>query len=168
MDAVPTKPELETSIECPPPKHHIHNTLTEPTTERVNIGSNGLLHFHKKQVVATAWIIAAGPKIFLWATFIMEKVGLHTSHCIELEGIFCSLHHLDYLNMTPKMVEQWCNNEQVVKDVTTAPDSPGGMMKTDRHHSSHPPPKELTPLPHKNITHIRPPRHQETTTNMQH
>jgi hypothetical protein len=78
---------LETSIEYPPPGHLIHNTLTEPTTERLIIGSNGSLHHHD-QVAAAAWIIAAGPKNFLSATFIMGKVSLHTSHCIKLEGIF--------------------------------------------------------------------------------
>ena len=48
----------------------------------------------------------------------MENIDLHKPQ-IELEGILHALHHLDYLNMTPKMVDQWCNNMQAVKDTMT-------------------------------------------------
>jgi hypothetical protein len=92
---------LDTSNEFPPPGHLIHNTLTDPHTERLILGSDRSLHLHQ-QVAAAAWIISSGPEAFMSATFIIENINSHTSHWIELEGIFRALHHLDYLNMTPQ------------------------------------------------------------------
>jgi hypothetical protein len=42
-----------------------------------------------------------------------------------------ALHHLDYLNMTPKMVDQWCDNLQAVKDTTNPIRDPSGMLKAE-------------------------------------
>ena len=106
---------LDVSHESPPPGHLVNNTLTDPLTERLILGSDGSLHLHE-QVAAAVWIVSTGPHSFLSATFIMENINSLTSHRIELEGIFRALHHLDYLNMTPKMVDQWCDNLQAVKD----------------------------------------------------
>jgi hypothetical protein len=123
----PLNLSLNTSHETPPPGHLIHNTLTDPHTERLILGSNGSLHLHE-QVAAAAWIISTGPQTFLSATFIMESINSYTSHRIELEGIFRALHHLDYLNMTPKMVDQWCDNLQAVKDTTNPIQDPHSML----------------------------------------
>ena len=65
------------------------------------------------------------------ATFIMENINSHTSHRIELEGIFRTLHHLDCLKMTPKMVYQWCNNMQAVKDTSNPIQTPSRMLKAE-------------------------------------
>ncbi len=124
----PINLSLSTSSKNPPPGHLIGNTLTNPTTERLIVGSNGFLHL-QDQVAAAAWIISAGPKWFMSATFIMENVSSYTSHRIELEGIFRVLHHLDFLNMTPTMADQWCNNKKVVKDTTRPIKDPSGMLK---------------------------------------
>jgi len=61
----------------------------------------------------------------------MTNISSYTSHRIELEGIFRALHHLDLLNITPKMVEQWCYNKQAVKDSTTTPDGTSMMIKAE-------------------------------------
>jgi hypothetical protein len=94
------------------------------------LGSNGSLHLHQ-QIAAAAWIISSGPKTFMLATFIMENINLHTSHRIELEGIFRALHHQDYLNMTPKMVDQWCDNMQAIKDTSNPIQDPGRFLKAE-------------------------------------
>jgi hypothetical protein len=124
----PTNLSLLTSSKNPPPGHLFSNTLTSPTTDRLIIGSDGSLHL-QDQVAAAAGIISAGPKLFMSATFIIENVSSYTSHCIELEGIFRMLHHLDFLNMTPTMADQWCNNKQAVKDTTRPIEDPIGMLK---------------------------------------
>ena len=121
---------LDTSNKSPPPGHLIYNTLADPHTERLILSSDGLLHLYQ-QVAAMAWITSSGPKDFMSATIIMENISLHTSQRIELEEIFCALHHLDCLNMTPKMVDQWCNNMQAVKDTSNPIQTPSGMLKTD-------------------------------------
>ena len=61
----------------------------------------------------------------------MENINLHTSHRIELEGIFRTLHHQDYLNMTPKMVDQWCDNMQAIKDTSNPIQDPGRFLKAE-------------------------------------
>jgi hypothetical protein len=124
----PTNLSLLTSSKNPPPGHLISNTLINPTTERLIIGSNGSLHL-QDQVAAAAWIISAGPELFMSATFIVENVSSYTSHPIELEGIFCALHHLDFLNMTPTMADQWRNNEQAVQDKIRPIKDPSKMLK---------------------------------------
>jgi hypothetical protein len=48
-----------------------------------------------------------------------------------LEGIFHALHHLDPLNNTPKIVEEWCDKKQAVKDSTTTLDGPSMMIKAE-------------------------------------
>jgi hypothetical protein len=124
----PINLSLLTSSENPPPGHLISNTLTNPTIEQLIIGSNGSLHL-QDQVAAAAWIISAGPKSFMSATFIVENVSSYTSHHIELEGIFRALHHLNFLNTTPTMADQWCDNEQAVKDTTIPIENPSRMLK---------------------------------------
>jgi ribonuclease HI len=121
---------LDIEQTSPPPGLLTAKTLTEPTTENLIIGSDGSLHIHE-QVAAAAWIISAGDTKHLSATFLMTNISSYTSHRIELEGIFRALHHLDLLNITPKMVEQWCDNEQAVKDSTTTPDGPSMMIKAE-------------------------------------
>jgi hypothetical protein len=107
----PTNLALDIEQTSPPPGLLTAKTLTEPTTENLIIGSDGSLHIHE-QVAAAAWIISAGDTKHLSATFLMTNISSYTSHRIELEGIFHTLHHLDLLNITPKMVEQWCDNKQ--------------------------------------------------------
>jgi len=126
----PMNLSLDISHDSPPPGHLVNNTLTDPTTERLILGSDGSLHLHE-QVASAAWIISSGPDSFLSATFIMESINSLTSHRIELEGIFRALHHLDYLNMSPKMVDQWCDNLQAVKDSDRPIQDPSGMLKAE-------------------------------------
>ncbi len=124
----PINLSLSTTSKNPPSGHLISNILTDPTTEQLVIGSDGSLHL-QDQVALAAWIISAGPELFMSATFIMDNVNSYTSHRIELEGIFRSLHHLDFFNMTPTMADQWCNNEQAVKDTTRPIKDPSRMLK---------------------------------------
>jgi len=114
----------------PPPGLLINNTLSDPTTEKLIIGSDGSLHLHE-QVAAAAWIISTGDTKHLSATFLMANISSYTSHHIELEGIFRALHHLDLLNITPTMVEQWYDNEQAVKDSNTPLKDPSMMIKAE-------------------------------------
>jgi hypothetical protein len=96
----------------------------------------------------------------------MTNISSYTSHRIELEGIFRALHHLDLLNITPKMVEQWCDNKQAVKDSTTTTDGPSMMIKVEAdiilaiHHL-----RNRFPF-HTNIKHIY--GHQDTKKPKRH
>jgi hypothetical protein len=161
----PTNLALDIEQTSPPPGLLIANTLSKPTTEKLIIGSDGLLHLHK-QVAAAAWIISMGDTKHLSATFLMANISTYTSHRIELEEIFHALHHLDLLNITPTMVEQWCDNKQAVKDSTTTLDGPSMMIKAKAdiilaiHHLCN-----RFPF-HTNIQHIY--RHQDTSRGCTH
>ena len=104
-----------------------------------SIQSEGILPRHRnnhstpphKPPYPAAWIISTGDTKHLSATFLMTNISSYTSHRIELEGIFHTLHHLDLLNITPKMVEQWCDNKQAVKDSTTTLNGPSMMIKVE-------------------------------------
>ncbi len=117
-------------------------------------------------MAAAAWIISTGDTKHLSATFLMTNISSYTSHRIKLEGIFHALHHLDLLNIMPKMVKQWCDNEQAVKDSTTTPDGPSMMIKVEAdiilaiHHL-----RNRFPF-HTNIKHIY--GHQDTKKPKRH
>ncbi len=149
----------------PPPGLLINNTLSDPTMEKLIIGSDGSLHLHE-QVAAAAWIISTGDTKHLSATFLMANISSYTSHHIELEGIFRALHHLDLLNITPTMVEQWYDNEQAVKDSNTPLKDPSMMIKAEAdiilaiHHL-----RNRFPF-HTNIQHIY--GHQDTRKPKRH
>ena len=83
----PTNLALDVEKTRPPPGILINNTLSDPTTEKLIIGSDGSLHLHE-QVAAAAWIISMGDTKHLSATFLMANISSYTSHHIKLEGIF--------------------------------------------------------------------------------
>ena len=82
-------------------------------------------------MAAAAWIISMGDTKHLYATFLMANISSHTSHHIEPEGTFRALHHLNHLNMTPTMVEQWCDSKHAVKDSSTPLGGPSMMIKVE-------------------------------------
>ena len=80
----PTNLALDVKNTHTPPGLLINNTPSDPTMEKLIIGSDGSLHLHK-QVAAAAWIISTGDTKHLSATFLMTIISLYTSHRIELE-----------------------------------------------------------------------------------
>jgi hypothetical protein len=80
----PTNLTLDIEQTSPPPGLLIASTLSKPTTEKLIIGSDGLLHLHE-QVAAAAWIISTEDTKHLSATFFMTNISSYTSHRIELE-----------------------------------------------------------------------------------
>ena len=142
----------------PTTRHLINNTLTEPTTERPILGSDGSLHLHD-QVAVAAWIISAGPDSFILATFIMKS---NASHCIKLEGILRALHHLDYLNITP---QKWLTSgvktckrsrTQLIRYKTLTE-----CWKQRQTSYSQPPSQEPTTIPNMDTTLLWTPRYKK-------
>ena len=87
----PTNLALKVENTRPPPGLLINITLSDPTIEKLTIGSDESLHLHK-QVAVAAWIISTGNMKHLSATFLMTNISSYTSHRIELEGIFPQYH----------------------------------------------------------------------------
>ena len=90
-----------------PPGHMIYNNLLE-SEDCINVGkvaSNGLVHL-VQQTAAAAWIVASCMEYCMSACYLIAKINAVSSYRSELEGIFWSLKHLKYLNITPKEVRQ--------------------------------------------------------------
>ena len=61
----------------------------------------------------------------------MGNINVMLSYRSELEVIFPSLKHLEYLNITPREVRQWYDNERSVISSREAPTRIVGMIKAD-------------------------------------
>lgn len=65
------------------------------------------------------------------ACFLMSDINSLSSYRAELEGIFRCLSHLEYLNIMPNEVRQWCDNEQSVKSRREQLTQPTSMLNAD-------------------------------------
>ena len=61
----------------------------------------------------------------------MANMNKVTSYRSELEGIFRALKHIEYLNWTPRELDQWCDNKQVVYNSMHYPRRPTDMLGAD-------------------------------------
>jgi hypothetical protein len=97
--------------EARPPGYITHCTHSSaPTLNPKETCSDGSINYIH-QTAAAAWIIAEDKDKWIQAAFLMTDVSSLTSYRAELEGIFRSLYHMDYLGMEPtQTVTQWCDN----------------------------------------------------------
>ena len=86
-----------------PPGYVTHDSLGTVEGEKIVDGSDGSVHL-VQQTAAAAWLIAKGPDQYLSACFLLTDINSVSSYRSELEGIFRSLKHMEYLNMTPSEV----------------------------------------------------------------
>ena len=77
------------------------------------MAGDGLVHLVQK-TVAAAWIVASGTECSMSDCYLIANINAVSSYRLELKCVFRSLKHLEYLNVTPGEVRQWCNNEQSV------------------------------------------------------
>ena len=113
-----------------PPGHIVANTLSDPSTEILTIGSDGSVYL-KEEVAACAWMIAADDNKHVTACFLMGKISSLSSYRSELEGIYRSLKHVQYLGMSPREIQHWCDNESAVDDSNRPLSTPSAMGKPD-------------------------------------
>jgi hypothetical protein len=83
------------------PGYIIYSNLLE--LELGKVASNGSVHL-LQQTVATAWIVVSGTEYCMSACYLIANISLVSSYRSELNGIFWSLKHLKYLNITPQKV----------------------------------------------------------------
>ena len=94
------------------------------------VASDGSVHL-VQQTAAAAWVVASGTEYSMSACYLMANINAISSYRSELEGVFLSLKHLEYLNITPKEVRQWCNNKRSVISSREAPNRTWGKIKID-------------------------------------
>ena len=90
----------------------IYNNLLK-SGDYIDVGkvaSDGSVHL-VQQIAAAAWIVASGTKYSMLAYYLMANINAVSSYRADLEGVFQSLKHLEYLNITPREVRQWCDND---------------------------------------------------------
>lgn len=113
-----------------PPGHIIDNTLSDPKSDILTIGSDGSVYL-KDEVAACAWMIADTDESRVTACFLLTNISSLSSYRSELEGIYRSLLHVQYLGLTPIEIQHWCDNESAVNDCNRPLYSPAAMGKSD-------------------------------------
>jgi hypothetical protein len=94
-------------------------------------GSDGSVH-KNENVAAAAWIIPTNEQEFVKACYLMTNVSSVNSYRAELEGVFRSLYHMQYLGMDPEeTVTQWFDNESGVQTSNRAPVTGKDMMQPE-------------------------------------
>ena len=113
-----------------PPGHLVENTLCHPTTEVITIGSDGSVHV-SQQVAACAWVIHDSDAHYAKACFLLSNLSSLSSYRSELEGVFHSLKHIEFLNLTPTEINHYCDNEAAVDKCQAPPWRPKAMIQAD-------------------------------------
>ena len=68
---------------------------------------------------------------FATACFLLSDISSLSSYRSELEGIFRSLKHVEYLGMSPTEISHWCDNEAAVNKCMASPWKPSLMIQPD-------------------------------------
>ena len=115
-----------------PPGYIVENTHLPTTVMRPSkTGSDGSVH-KNENVAAAAWIIPTNEQEFVKACYLMTNVSSVNSYRSELEGVFRSLYHMQYLGMDPEeTVTQWFDNESGVQTSNRAPVTGKDMMQPE-------------------------------------
>ena len=85
-----------------PSGYMIYNNLLD-SVDYIDVGkvaSDGSLH-HLQQTATAAWMVVSGTEYYMLECYLMANINLVSAYRSELEGIFRSLKHLEYLNITP-------------------------------------------------------------------
>lgn len=112
------------------PGHIVENTLCHPTGEVITIGCDGSVYLDK-QTATCAWIIHDADGSFASACFLLSGISSLSSYRSELEGIFRSLSHIEYLGMRPSEVNLWCDNEAAVDRCSSKFWTPSDMIQPE-------------------------------------
>ena len=126
----PFRPGCSPAQDSLPPGHMVENTLCSPTTEVITLGSDGSVHL-SQQVAACAWVIHDSDAHYAKACFLLANLTSLSSYRSELEGIFRSLKHVEYLGLTPTEINQYCDNEAAVDKCRSPPWRPKAMIQAD-------------------------------------
>ena len=113
-----------------PPGHSVENTLSTPAIDTLTIGSDGSVYL-KDGVAACAWMIADAEESRITACFLLTNISSVSSYRSELEGIYRSLQHIEYLGLTPREVQHWCDNKGAVDNSNKGLNTPSEMISAE-------------------------------------
>ena len=113
-----------------PPGHIINDTIDRYNQSTIKGGSDGSLHL-RQQVAAAAWLLSHGGTEHVSACFLLTDIASVSIYRAELEGVFRALKHIEFLEMSPHDVEQWCDNKESVIHSMVAPTRPRHMIEPE-------------------------------------
>ncbi|KAL7552654.1 hypothetical protein ACHAWF_015884 [Thalassiosira exigua] len=118
------------SHDDPPAGHIISSAIFDPAIERIEISSDGSCHI-QKQIAGAAWLLEGATGTEEACILLHGQTTSYTGFRSESEGLFRSLHHLQRLNICPKEVVQWCDNEYAVDSGNRPRKTPREVMSSD-------------------------------------
>ena len=118
---------LHPEVDDFPPGHILENTLCNPTTDTLILGSDGSVRL-ANEVATCAWMIMDSEGNYAQACLLLRNINSLTSYRSELEGIYRGLRHIQHLNMTPTFIHQWCDSKSAVDNSNRDPPNPGAMI----------------------------------------
>jgi len=112
------------------PGNILHDNLIR-TDCTVKGASDGSL-FRDQEVMTAGWILANDDEHMTAAVFVISSISSLSSYRAELEGTFCLLKHIEYLDLSPEEVRHWCDNEKAVEATNaTSIKTPSDMLAPD-------------------------------------
>ena len=126
----PFRPGAIATNDVLPPNHLVKNNLCHPTNEVITLGSNGSVHL-AQQVATCAWMTHDSDSNFATARFLLSDILSVSSYRSELKGIFHSLKHVEFLNLTLTEIHQFSDNDAAVNHCAHPPWKPGAMIQAD-------------------------------------
>ena len=113
----------------PKPGHVVHDTLSH-LNPRLQVGCSDGSSYLEDEVSGAAWLVTDGtPDHMMQAVFLMTNVNDASSYRTELEGVFRLLKYMQYANMRPDELRQWCDNKESVESCNTKPTYPSAMIQ---------------------------------------
>lgn len=73
-------------------------------------------------------MIADAEESRITACFLLTNISSVSSYRSELEGIYRSLRHIEYLGLTPREVQHWCDNKGAVDNSNKGLNTPSEMI----------------------------------------
>ena len=113
-----------------PPGHVVANMLCHPRNEVITVGSDGSVYLNQ-QIATCAWMICDDVGNSLSACFLLSGISSLSSYRSELEGIFRSLKHIEFLGMSASEINMWCDNEAAVDKCSGSLWSPKQMIQPE-------------------------------------
>ena len=113
-----------------PPGHILHNTLCNPRTDVLHLGSDGSVRL-ADEVATCAWMVMDTDSRYMQACFLLRNINSITSYRSELEGIYRGLRHIQFLDLNPVEIQQWCDSKSAVDNSNRDPPTPGAMIAPD-------------------------------------
>ena len=113
-----------------PPGHIIENTLCNPNTDTLVLGSDGSVRL-ADEVATCAWMMVDPEGNYAQACFLLRHINSLTSYRSELEGIYRGLRHIQHLKLSPSTIHQWCDSKSAVDNSNIDPPTPSAMIAPD-------------------------------------